>query len=561
MKRYKEWNPFQASLLPVSPAEWLKEDHLVYFLLDVLSDLDLREIEAVIHSKDARGNRPYSPRMMVGLLLYGYCVGKVSSRKLERATYEEVPFRVLCGEQHPDHSAISEFRKVHLEALGGLFHQILRLCKEAGLVKLGHVALDGTKIKANASKHKANSYKGLERSEQKLLDEVKDMLERAEKADEAEDAKFGKDRTGDELPDELRIRSDRLRKIQEAKKALEADAALTKALEKNEQAEHAEQKAEEDRSESKVRRAEKAALEAEEACSTVIELAEERVADAEQRAEQLASEADDQASKRTATVARQQAERVTEERDRAVAIVDEMNAELVETDANDDRGSDTDSPDAADEQSGSDSSKMPERRTKADKHGDPIANAQRNFTDPDSQVMKDGTGFAQAYNCQAAVDEANQVIVAAGLSNQANDSPYLLPMLDAVIGNCGRAPSIFTADAGYSSEANLEYCETVGVDAYIPSGRKARSPDDVTAEDDEQRHRTRVEEMNEKIATEEGRERYGKRKWVGEAPFGNIKEGRGFRQFLLRGIEKTKHEWSLICAGHNLLKLFGAAQR
>ena len=151
------WDPRQAHLLPPSPMDWLSEDHVVYFVLDAISELDLSAIEHRIQSKDSRGTRPFPPRMMVGLLLYGYCVGVISSRKLEAATYNDVGFRVLCSGNHPDHSTISEFRKRFDQELAGLFVQVLRMCQESGLVKLGHVALDGTKMQGNASKHKAMS--------------------------------------------------------------------------------------------------------------------------------------------------------------------------------------------------------------------------------------------------------------------------------------------------------------------------------------------------------------------------------------------------------------------
>ena len=207
---------------------------------------------------------------------------------------------------------------------------------------------------------------------------------------------------------------------------------------------------------------------------------------------------------------------------------------------------------------------LPERRVRADADGNPAESAQRSFTDPDSQLMKDGNGYSQAYNCQAAVDEAHQVIVAAGLTNQAADSQHLVPMLNAVIENCGAAPTTFTADAGYSSDDNIKHCEDVGTDAYIPSRRKTPKPgskgegEDAAASRSKGSTGSRTAEMDAKIATEEGREKYRRRKYVGEAPFGNIKQARGFRQLLLRGIEQTRQEWNLICAGHNLLKLFRA---
>jgi len=536
--------------------DWLKEDHLVYFLLDLLPKLDLREIEAVIQAKDARGSRPYNARMMVGLLLYGYCVGIVSSRKLEKATYENVAFRVLCADNHPDHSVISLFRKTHLKALGGLFHQILRLCSEAGLVKLGHVALDGTKLKASASRHKANSYAGLEKNEERLIAEIEDLLRQAEEADAVEDEKYGKDRTGDELPKELKLRSDRLRVIEEAKAALEAEAALTKALEKKSQAAASAKKANAagaDDAAAKAR-AERSDALANEAANEALERTAKIAEDAAQRAKELREKASSALEKAQATRAEKAAKKAEEAHANATSALCEVEPSQENGPDEDKDGDQNDDPGASE----ADLS-MPPRRVKADANGDPVKNAQRNFTDPDSQLMKDGNGFSQAYNCQAAVDEAHQVIVAAGLSNQANDSQHLKPMLKAVIDNCGGVPETFTADAGYSSEENLALCADIKTDAYIPSRRKtAPSGDGEESKTGTSSKTPRADLMDAKLSTDEGQEKYGRRKYVGEAPFGNIKAARGFRQFLLRGIDQVREEWLLICAGHNLLKMFRA---
>jgi len=197
---------------------------LARFLVDVVSALDLDTIYGSYREKDGRGQAAYAPEMMVRLLLYGYATGVYSSRKIQTRTFEDVAFRFLSGDQHPDHTTIAEFRKRHLEALSGLFTQALLLCSEAGLVKLGHVAIDGTKIKANASKHKAMSYKRMNETEARLKSEIDALLAAAEKTDAEEDALHGKDRHGDELPAELQRRTSRLRKIQEAKSALEEKA-------------------------------------------------------------------------------------------------------------------------------------------------------------------------------------------------------------------------------------------------------------------------------------------------------------------------------------------------
>lgn len=222
-------------LLPPDLRDWLPEGHLALFIADVVSELDLSAILRKYNRADGRGRPAYHPAMMTGLLLYAYCVGKTSSRRIEKATYEEVAFRVLSGDRHPDHDVIADFRKRNLKELSALFFEVLQLCRQAGLVKLGHVALDGTKLKANASKHKAMSYKRMCEAERKLKEEVERLLEEAERVDSEEDAKYGKGNRGDELPKELRRRESRLKKIREAKKELEA-AARKEAEKKAEEA-------------------------------------------------------------------------------------------------------------------------------------------------------------------------------------------------------------------------------------------------------------------------------------------------------------------------------------
>src|SRR5487761_2190926 len=217
----------QTLLFPPSLHEWLPDGHLARFLLDVVSALDLSAIYRSYQDKDGRGQAAYAPEMMVRLLLYGYARGICSSRKIQTRTFEDVAFRYLSGDQHPDHATIAEFRKRHLEALSGLFTQALLLCSEAGLVKLGHVSIDGTKIKANASKHKAMSYKHMNETEARLKQEIDALLAAAEKTDAEEDAQYGKDRHGDELPAELQRRASRLQKIGEAKEEAAEQRAET----------------------------------------------------------------------------------------------------------------------------------------------------------------------------------------------------------------------------------------------------------------------------------------------------------------------------------------------
>lgn len=228
MKSYRRWAPDQSFLLPPSPRDWLPEGHLAYFVLDLVAELDLSAITNVIQAKDGRGERPYAPQMMLALLVYGYCVGVYSSRRIERATFEDVAFRVIAGGGHPHFTRINAFRRDHLKALKGLFLQILKLCQRAGLVKLGHVALDGTKVQANASKHKAMSYERMEKTERRLTAEIDALLERAQKLDDEEDDRFGVGHCEEDIPAELHRREKRLEKIRAAKAALEQEAVRSR---------------------------------------------------------------------------------------------------------------------------------------------------------------------------------------------------------------------------------------------------------------------------------------------------------------------------------------------
>jgi transposase len=229
MKQYRAWTPTQAFLLPPSPLEWLPEGHLSHFILEVVQTLDLSAVERAIQGKDARGERPYSPTMMVALLVYAYCVGVFSSRRMARATYEDVAFRVLAGGDHPHFTTINEFRLEHREALADLFLQVLRLCQKAGLVKLGHISFDGSKVHANASKHKAMSYQRMLEEEKRLAAEVAALLARAEETDRREDETHGVGQAPEDLPAELKRREDRMTRIREAKAALEREAAEARA--------------------------------------------------------------------------------------------------------------------------------------------------------------------------------------------------------------------------------------------------------------------------------------------------------------------------------------------
>lgn len=223
-KTFRSYDPNQKLLLPPDLREWLREDHLALFVSDLVEQMDLRGIVRVYEEGDLRGRPPYHPGMMVKLLLYGYCIGKRSSRQIEEATYDDVAFRVLSCNQHPDHDSIAEFRKRHLKELGKLFLQVLGFCQRAGLVKLGHVAIDGTKIKANASRHKSLTYAQMSRAEKELEAKIIELLEEAQRIDDEEDRLYGKGKRGDELPEEMRKRETRLAKIRKLKAEIEQEA-------------------------------------------------------------------------------------------------------------------------------------------------------------------------------------------------------------------------------------------------------------------------------------------------------------------------------------------------
>lgn len=432
-KVFRPYEPSQIILMPASLQDWLPSDHLAYFISDVVESLDLSAVMER-YSVEERGYPPYHPTMMVKVLLYAYCSGIASSRKIEKHLCEDIAFRVLAANNTPDFRTISDFRKDHLKALAGLFLQVLKLCQKAGLVKLGHVALDGTKMKANASKHKAMSYKRMKEEEARLEAEVADLLRQSEAVDEEEDRRYGKCRRGDELPKELAFRENRLKKIREARAALEAEARL----------------------------------------------------EAEKRPEQGGN------------------------------------------------------------------------------GGAPPDGAQRNFTDSESRIMPapGGKHFIQAYNAQAAVDSANQVIVAAEVTHKPTDRGQAEPMLEAVKVNTGQLPRQMSADAGYFSSDVVKNLTDRGIDVYMPPGKtghlttlppapRGRIPKDLSI----------MDRMRRKLRTKKGKECYGLRKELPEPVFGQIKQARGFDQFLLRGVDKVSSEWKVICTGHNLLKLFRACGR
>jgi len=429
-------------LLPPSLMDWLPKGHLVYFIVDVVERLDISKIYAS-YEGDGRGQPPYDPGMMTALLLYAYCTGVPSSRQIEKKTHEDVAFRVIAANRHPDHDSICYFRKRHLKVLAGLFLQALRLCQKAGLVKLGHVALDGTKIKANASKHKAMSYGRMKKTKEELEKEIGELLKGAEAVDKEEDKKHGKGKKGWDLPDELQRKETRLKKIKEAMDALEEEARQ-EASEKQETAQ-------------------------------------------------------------------------PESKEKQPSVSQPPPVE-------------------------------------------PPDKAQRNFTDPDSRIMKVSStdSFEQCYNGQAIVDDSFQVIVAAGLSQNANDLDEVEPILDILEENLGKIPRgmAITTDAGYFSETNLMLFEDALLDPFMATTKmkhgetlpvvRGRPPDDLTPK----------ERMLRKLCTKRGQQIYSKRKSTIEPVFGQVKQARGLRQFSLRGYQNVSAEWQMWCLTHNLLKLY-----
>ena len=489
MKTYRPYSPEQSYLLPPSPREWLPEGHLSKFVLDLVNDLDLKEIEQKVQAKDARGERPYSPTMMTALLLYAYSTGVFSSRRIERATVEDLAFRFLSGNEQPHFTTINQFRAKHREALAALFVQVLEACMSAGLVKLGHVAIDGTKMKANASKHKAMSYDRLVKDDARLRAEVEQLLQQAEAADAAEDETEGEY----DPNEEIRLREERLKKMAEVREALRRETAAKRA----------------------------ARLEAQ-----AIELREK--------------------AKDPTTAPRDQKGFVT------TAAARDRKAEQLRLRAQPEERSDDD--DDSDDD-------LPRNSPPSTPDGEPKPNAQRNFTDPQSRIMfRDGT-FLQAYNAQIAVDEGNQIIVAAALSNQGPDTEYFEPMLRRVVENCDAVPNRVTADAGYFSPANVRLAESLGAEPFIAVGGHRRDglPDEEALPASARSESART--MKALLNSDDGHAAYARRKATVEPVFGQIRACRGFRQMSFRGLLKNRCEWLLVCATHNLLKLWRSVSR
>lgn len=480
-KRYRDPSPAQTLLLPPSLHDWLPEGHFANFVVDVVGELDVSTIEQVIQAKDPRGERPYSPRMMVAVLFYAYASGVFSSRRIARACVENVAFRVVSTNSQPHFTVIAGFRRTYLKQLESLFAQVLRLCVEAGMVKSEHVHVDGTKVQANASKHKAMSYAGMKQAEERLDHEIDALLKRAEEADRADDERLGEGHDDDDDVDpEVKRRETRRDWIRRKREELEAESRKARAAELREQAQEQLRKAEDepDGAEEKRKRT--------------------RAAKAEERAQELDPEPP------------------------------------------------ASPPDL-----------LPRHTPPTETDGTPRPEAQRNFTDSDSRIMLDKKGsYEQCYNGQVAVDEAGHVIVAHALSNQAPDCEYLAPMLDRATANLGQKPVTITADAGYMSQGNVAACLHREVRPYLAVERERRSwPPPAAAEGAPPRGADAKEWMAWMLRTDEGQTRMRKRKSTVELVFGCIKEAMGFRRFLLRGLEKVRGEWALVCLAYNLRKL------
>lgn len=439
-KTFRSWEVDQSWLLPLSVHDFVPAGHLAHFVRDTVREG--LELSAILSRYDEdRGQPPYHPAMMVALLLYGYARGVYSSRRLAQACEERVDFMAVTGLNKPDFRTIAEFRRRHLAALSELFVQVLRLCQSAGLVKLGHVAVDGTRLKANASRHKAMSYGRMKSAEPKLAAEVDAWLKAAEAQDRAEDAAYG-ERRGDEMPDWMADKQQRLERIRAARAALEAEAAL------------------------------------------------------------------------------------------------------------DPSDFDPDGPGP--------SSGMQERgRRKRARDDGPPDKAQRNFTDPDCRIQPTRDGFIAGYNGQIAVDAAHQIIVAQRLATNPADYGALIPLVDQAKAHLGRKPREVSGDSGFATEANLEAMAQRRIAAYLAPGRSKHGQNHAGG-DRRFKRSPRMSAMARKLKRAGRRSRYRLRKQVVEPVFGQIKQARGFRQLLLRGLDKARGEWALICTAHNLLKLANA---
>jgi transposase len=510
VKTFRHYDSEQVHLLPEDPRKWLPPDHLAFFVDDVVDKLDLSAITRPYEAEE-RGYPPYHPVMMVKVLIYAYCVGVFSSRRIMHHLREDIAFRVISGNNQPDFRTVSEFRRRHLAALEGLFVQVLRLCMEAGLVKLGHVSIDGTKVMANASRHKAMSYGRMKKQLDKLREEARALLAEAERVDEEEDALYG-DRSGLEMPEGFADPKRRRRIIGEAMEAIKrADAEADKDAGPEEEGKGAGPE------EGGQRGGTEASSGTEPNRFTGLgdgELMEELV-------------------RRTGRM-----ERILEGKH----ALEERARENTEEKGDGARGSPT-------------PKDMPKPEDKD----------QYNFTDPESRIMPSSANkkaFIQAYNAQLAVDAAHHIIVAFDTSNCPVDTPQLAPMVARMEAATGMLPDRMSLDAGYFSDENLEFLEGLDIDAYIASQRqkhgdvqppapRGRIPKDLS----------RADRMRRKMRTKRGKKVYSRRKAIAEPPIGHIKQARGFRQFLLRGGRAVRGEWGLVCMTHNVLRWYEVVRR
>src|SRR5262244_2060754 len=454
-KTYRPWEPQRYRYEAHSPNAKLSEGDIVFFVVDTVPKLDLSRFYAP-YEDETRGAPPFDPTMLVCLLLYAYCVGVFSSRKIAQACERNLAFVAIVGADRPDFRTISDFRKLHLEAFKDVCGQGLRVAGEAGLVKLGNVATDGTKMQGNASRHKAMSYGYMRKEADRLREDIEALVMQAHQQDAEDDAALGS-RRGDELPAELARRADRLATIEAAMRRLEARA--------------------------------KADAEAE----------------------------------------RQRRAEVEAERQRLGRP----------------------------------------RRGKAPKPVDetPDDKAQTNFTDPELQIMRtNNKGWEYCGNAQASVDAAHQIIVACDVTAASNDKQQAEPMAQMTMAHLAQAGSAIpkdatgamqkipaTYDSGYYSAAAAAAVEQLGFDPYMATERQRRHAPEAESPD---RLATAQERMAAKVRTPEGRAVYARRKVIVEPVFGQIKEGRGFRRFLLRGLDNIRGEWRLVCVTHNLLKIW-----
>jgi len=448
MSNFKNVDRETPYLMPPSIQDWLSQNHLARFIVDVITELDLRPFRDSYRLNG--GTDPYDPSVLLSLLFYGYATGMNSSRKLEIASYDVIPVRYICGNTHPDHDTIANFRKRFLDNIGDCFVQILSVAKELKFLKLGNVSIDGTKMKANASKHSAMSYAHASKLEEQIKAEVIQLLKKAQEKDETEEVQL-------DIPKELELRSKRLEKIREAKKVIE-----------------------------------------------------------------------DRAEQRDKIKEAAYAEKLLER-----------------------------------EQKQKETGKKPRGKSPSPPQKGPESKDQYNFTDPESAIMKSGSGFEQCYNAQAAVDQDSMLIVGQSLSASPNDKQQATSALDAIPEELGQVKNV-ALDAGYFSENNIEEYEQRNIEAFIATGRLSHNSSlqnlidqqnlpnisDINTE-----NLSPKEAMKLKLATKEGRAIYGSRKSTVEPVFGIIKQAMNIRQFLLKGVSNVQGEWCLICSAYNLKRL------